>query len=310
MDVPRLRSALETVVFTTPVPFDGPDGGVDHDGLATNVGGLFDAGARAFLPCGNTGEYYSLTDEERVAVVETHVAATGDESTIAAGAAGNVPEVLDLAAAYEAAGADALVVMHPDHTYVHERGLKAYYRAICEGTDLGVVIYKRGESVTRDVLVDLTAHESVVGVKFAVPDVTELAQTVEDADGSVTWINGLAERYAIPFAVSGASGYTTGVGNFVPRVTLALFEAIEKEQWERAHRIERALRPLEDLRDEPGTENTVPKANNVPVVKHGLDLAGYRGGSVRPPLADLGATDRDQLETVYQRLESWTPSRP
>lgn len=310
MDGTRLRSALETVVFTTPVPFDGPHSGVDTDGLATNLEAVFDAGGRAFLACGNTGEYHSLTNEERVSVVKTHVEATGDGATIAAGAAGNVPAILDLAESYEAGGTDALVVMPPDHTYVHERGLMEYYRAICEGTDLGVVIYKRGESVTRDVLTDVTEHDSVVAVKFAVPEVNEFAQTVEDADGSVTWINGLAERYAIPFAVAGATGYTTGVGNFVPRVTLALSEAIGKGQWERAHRIHRGLRPLEDLRDEPGSENTVPNGNNVPVVKHGLDLAGYRGGSVRPPLADLGSTDREQLETHYERLESWTPSRP
>ncbi|WP_459191476.1 dihydrodipicolinate synthase family protein [Halosimplex sp. J119] len=309
MDGGRLRSSFETVAFTTPVPFDPGGGDVDHDALAENLSGLYEAGARLFVPCGNTGEYYALTDEERVAVVETHVEAVGDEATVAAGAAGNEREVLDLADRYREAGADAVMVMHPDHTYVHERGLRSYYEAICDGTDLGVVVYKRGPEITRDVLVDLTERDEVVAVKFAVPDVREFAQTAEDADGAVTWVNGIAERYAIPFAIEGATGYTTGVGNFVPRVTLALFEAIEKGQWDRARRIQRALRPLEDLRDEPGEDSTVPNGNNVPVVKRGLDLAGYEGGALRPPLADLGPTDRERLEAHYERLDSWTPSR-
>ncbi|WP_123539102.1 dihydrodipicolinate synthase family protein [Halosimplex salinum] len=310
MDGTRLRSAFETVAFTTAVPFESEGSAVDHDALAGNLSGIYDAGARLFVACGNTGEYYALTDEERVAVTATHVEATGDEATVAAGAAGNVQEVLDLADAYEAAGADALMVMHPDHTYVHEQGLKEYYRAICDGTDLGVVIYKRGPTLTRDVIVDLTEHDAVVAVKFAVDDVKEFAQTVEDAEGAVTWVNGIAERYAIPFAVGGATGYTTGVGNFVPRVTLALFEAIEKEQWDRARRIQQALRPLEDLRDEPGAGSTIANGNNVPVVKCGLDLAGYEGGSVRPPLTDLGPSDRDRMETHFEHLDSWTPSQP
>ncbi|MFC7141886.1 dihydrodipicolinate synthase family protein [Halosimplex aquaticum] len=308
MDGGRLRSSFETVAFTTPVPFDAEDE-VDHEALADNLSGLYDAGARLFVPCGNTGEYYALTDEERVAVVETHAEATGDEATIAAGASGNEREVLALAERYREAGADAVMVMHPDHTYVHERGLVSYYEAICDGTDLGVVVYKRGPEITRDVLVELSELDEVVAVKFAVDDVREFAQTVEDAEGSVTWINGIAERYAIPFAIEGASGYTTGVGNFVPRVTLALFEAIEKGQWDRARRIQRALRPLEDLRDEPGEGSSVPNGNNVPVVKHGLDIAGYTGGSVRRPLVDLGAADRERLESYYERLETWTPSR-
>jgi len=310
MDATRLRSSFETVAFTTAVPFDRSDAAVDHDALADNLAGMYEAGARLFVPCGNTGEYYALTDEERVAVVETHVEATGDEATVVGGAAGNVREVLDLAAEYEAVGADALMVMHPDHTYVHERGLTEYYHAICDGTDLGVVVYKRGPEVSRNVLIELSERDEVVAVKFAVGDVKEFAQTVQDADGAVTWINGIAERYAIPFAIEGASGYTTGVGNFVPRVTLALFEAIEKEQWERARRIQQALRPLEDLREEPGAGSSIPNGNNVPVIKAGLDLAGYEGGTVRRPLVELSDGDRERLASHYERLETWTPSRP
>jgi 4-hydroxy-tetrahydrodipicolinate synthase len=289
MDATRLRSSFETVAFTTAVPFDRSDGSVDHDALADNLAGMYEAGARLFVPCGNTGEYYALTDEERVA--------------------GNVREVLDLAAEYEAVGADALMVMHPDHTYVHERGLARYYHAICDRTDLGVVVYKRGPAVSRNVLIELSERDEVVAVKFAVDDIKEFAQTVQDADGAVTWINGIAERYAIPFAIEGASGYTTGVGNFVPRVTLALFEAIEKGQYERARRIQQALRPLEDLREESGEGSSLPNGNNVPVIKAGLDLAGYEGGTVRPPLVELSEADRERLATHYERLETWTPSR-
>ena len=310
MDATRLRSSFETVAFTTAVPFDPADGAVDHDALADNVDGIYEAGARLVVACGNTGEYYALTDDERAAVVETHVEATGDEATVVGGAAGNAREVLELAEAYEAAGADAVMVMHPDHTYVHERGLAEYYHAICDGTDLGVVIYKRGPEVSRNVLIELSEREEVVAVKFAVDDIKEFAQTVQDAEGAVTWINGIAERYAIPFAIEGAGGYTTGVGSFVPRVTLALFEAIEKGQYDRARRIQQALRPLEDLREESGEGSSIPGGNNVPVVKAGLDLAGYEGGTVRRPLVELSDADRQRLRTHYERLESWTPSRP
>lgn len=303
MQAQRLRSNFETVAFTTAVPFTDDTTSVEHDALAENLSRIYSSGARLFVPCGNTGEYYSLTDEERIEVVETHVEATGPEATVVAGAAGNVPEVTRLASAYEAVGADAVMTMHPDHTYTHERGLKEYYERICDATDLGVVIYKRGPAVPRDVLVDLSERQEVVAVKFATNDVKEFAQTVQDADGEVTWINGIAERYALSFAIEGATGYTTGIGNFLPQATLALHEAIENEQWQRASTIQRSLRPLEDLRDEPGTDGTTAGANKVPVVKCGMDMAGYAGGSVRTPLVDLGERDRARLEEHYQRIE-------
>jgi len=304
MDAVRLRSDFEDVAFTTAVPFTDDRTAVDHDGLASNLATLSEVGARLFIPCGNTGEYYALTDEERVNVVETHVEATGDDATIAAGAGGSVQEVRELARAYEDAGADAVMVMHPDHTYAHEAGLREYYHAICDATDLGVVIYKRGPEVTRDVLAELTERESVVAVKFAVDDVKEFGQTVDDSPGEVTWVNGIAERYALSFAIEGATGYTTGVGNFVPKATLALCEAIDKGNWERARTIQRSLRPLEDLREESGDGSSLAAGNNVPVVKYGMDLAGYTGGPVRPPLVDLCPRDRERLEHHYERIES------
>ncbi|WP_247004247.1 dihydrodipicolinate synthase family protein [Halosolutus gelatinilyticus] len=298
-----LRDRFRDVAFTTAVPF-GDDGAVLFDDLAENLRTQYEAGARLFVPCGNTGEYYSLTGEERIAIVAAHVEATGDDATIAGGVAGSVAEVGRLADAYEDAGADAIMVMHPDHTYVHESGLANYYHRICDETDLGVVIYKRGPEITRDVLVELSDRESVVAVKFAVNDIKEFSQTVSDAPGDVTWLNGIAERYALAFAIEGATGYTTGIGNFAPEATLALFEAVESENWERARSIQRLLRPIEDLREEPGVGNALPGANNVPVVKYGMELAEYSGGAVRDPLVDLAESDAARLEEHYDRLRS------
>ncbi|NUB93603.1 dihydrodipicolinate synthase family protein [Haloterrigena sp. SYSU A121-1] len=299
-----LSERFQDVAFTTAVPFGDDGSDVLYEDLADNLAKQYDAGARLFIPCGNTGEYYSLTDEERIEIVETHVEATGDEATIAGGVAGSLEEVKRLADAYEDAGADAIMVMHPDHTYLHRRGLANYYHRICDATDLGVVIYKRGPEVPREVLVDLSERENVIAVKFAVDDVKEFSQTVADAPGEVTWINGIAERYALSFAIEGAEGYTTGLGNFAPEATLALFDAVEDENWERARSIQRLLRPIEDLREESGEGNALSGANNVSVVKRGMDLAGYTGGSLRDPLVDLSADDAARLEEYYEKLQS------
>ncbi|WP_049947463.1 dihydrodipicolinate synthase family protein [Candidatus Halobonum tyrrellensis] len=307
MNEDALRRRFRDVAFTTAVPFTDDAADVRYDALAENVADLYDAGARLFVPCGNTGEYYALSEAERKRVVRTHVEATGDDATVAGGAGGSLATVRSLTDAYEDAGADAVMVMHPDHTYVHEEGLREYYRAVCESTDLGVVIYKRGPELTREVLADLSERESVVAVKFAVNDVKEFAATVADAPGEVTWVNGLAERFALSYAVEGAAGYTTGVGNFAPEATLALFEAVDAGEWERARRLQRAIRPFEDLREETGEGNSLAAANNVPAVKEGMRLAGYRAGPVRPPLTGLSEADADRAADYYDRIVDAQP---
>jgi 4-hydroxy-tetrahydrodipicolinate synthase len=105
------------------------------------------------------------------------------------------------------------------------------------------------------------------------------------------------------FAIEGADGYTTGLGNFAPHATLALLEALDRGQWKRARTIQQSLRPVEELRDESGKQSCLPSANNVPVVKYGMDLAGYEGGPVRDPLVELSERDRGRLETHYGQLE-------
>jgi 4-hydroxy-tetrahydrodipicolinate synthase len=118
------------------------------------------------------------------------------------------------------------------------------------------------------------------------------------------WLNGVAERYALAYALEGADGFTTGIGNFVPQPVLALERAVRGESWDRAREIRNTLRSYEDLREEVGGGPAFSAAKNVPVVKRGLDLQGMYGGPVREPLIELDEDDRERVETYLERLEA------
>lgn len=302
MEYEQLRSDLRGVAFTNPTPFTDDGQQVRHDALAENIEHLADAGARTVIPNGNTGEYYSLTDEERVACAGTAVESFGDGSVVA-GVGGSTKTARSLIEGYENVGVDAVMVMHPVHTYVHERGLLDYYERLAEATDLGVVLYKRGPELTHRVIDALSERENVVGVKYAVNDVRGFSAAVASVSGDLVWSNGIAERFAPAFAVEGATGYTTGIGNFVPEATLALMDALRDGDWERARELRELFRPYEDLRAEPGADSTIAAANNVPAVKYGMELAGLHGGPVREPLVDLSDADRERAREYYERIQ-------
>lgn len=292
------------VCFTTATPFSDDGTEVDHEGLRANLEFLDDHGARVYIPCGNTGEYYSLSDTERAAVVKTHVETVGDDGTVIGGAAGSTKKVIALIDRYEAAGADGVMVMHPDHTHVHEQGLKRYYRQISEVTDLDIVVYKRGPEVSTEVLAEIAAIDNVVGIKYADDDLKTFSRAVDNIDANVVWINGIAERYAPAFTVEGATGFTTGIGNFAPQAPIALYQAFVDGDIERAKQIRNAIRPFERLRDQPGSNNTIGSANNVPAIKYGMDLVGLNGGPVREPLVDLSSEDAQLAEEYLEQLQA------
>ncbi|MFH5800686.1 dihydrodipicolinate synthase family protein [Haladaptatus sp. CMAA 1911] len=304
MDYGSLRQDLRNVAFTNPTPFTEDGEAVRHDELASNVEFIRDAGAEVIVPCGNTGEYYSLSNEERAAVVETTADAFGDGGTTVGGVGGSTKNATMLADRYADAGADAVMVMHPVHTYVHEEGILDYYRTIADHTDLGVVLYKRGPELTHDHIRELSARENVVAVKYAVEDIAAFSDGVRTTPGDIVWINGIAERYAPSFSLEGSEGFSTGIGNFVPEQVLALQEALEGGDLSRGKEIRDQLRSYEDLRQETGPNNRFGSANNVPAVKYGLDLVGQYGGPVREPLVDLSEDDRERAEERYRSIVS------
>lgn len=299
----ELRESLKRVAFTTATPFSHDCDRVLREQIAANARTLYDEGARVFIPCGNTGEYYSLSHAERIDVVRATVDALPENATVVGGAGGSTNDTLELLEVYEEIGVDAAMIMYPRHTYIHERGLIEYYRTLADATALGLVLYKRGPLLNETVLDELSAIENVVAVKYAVNDVEQFSRLVEAVSGDVVWLNGVAERYAPAYALEGAAGFTTGIGNVVPQPVLALATALENGDWPRAKAIRDALRPYEALRDEAGGGVAFSSAKNVPAVKYGLDVRGLYGGPVRAPLVELDAADRDRVERCLEHLE-------
>ena len=302
MSYGRLKDHLRDVAFTTAVPFSDDGEEILHDELRRNTQAVIDAGGRTFIPCGNTGEYYALSDEERVAVVETTIETVGDDGAVIAGVGGSTEAAIERIQAYEQAGADGVMIHGPDHTYIHRQGLAEYYRKLADATDIGIVLYKRGPEISLPVVEELSTIENVVGVKFAVNDVNEFSKMVRNVSDDVVFTTGIAERFAPAFALEGAEGFTTGIGSFVPELVLALRDALEHGDYERAMEIRDLARPYEDLREGTGPENDLSAANNVPAVKYGLELAGRYGGPVREPIVELSDEDKRRAEEYYERM--------
>ena len=299
-----LKDGLRSIGFTTAAPFTDDGEALARDQLRENLTFIYERGGRLFIPNGNTGEYYSLTDEERLSITKITVETLPEDATIVAGVGGSTKEVQELLTRYEGIGVDAAMIMNPSHTYVHEQGLLEYYTKIIESTDLGITIYKRGEEITPSILDVLSEYANVIGVKYAVNDICSFGRAVDEVDGDLVWLNGLAERFAPAFAVEGAEGHTTGIGNFAPEACLELQDALDDNEYDRAERIAERFRRFEELRQETGVNNSIRTANNVPAVKHGLELAGQYGGPVREPLVSLSERDQKRAEKYLEELRT------
>jgi len=302
MDRDSFREALGGMAVGLLTPFDDA-GDIQHEKLAANATQLHERGATTFLACANVSEYHSLSHDERIAVTETSVAAL-DDAFVLAGVGGSTKTACALVDAYEESGVDAHMVMPPEHTFKHERGVVRYYEELSSVAQRPLVPYIRGFSPSVETLVRIAELDGVGGIKYALEDVPRFAAALERAPDEIVWLEGMAEPWAIPFWAAGADGFTAGVSNFAPRLGLELLAALRAGDWERARELQNATLPYQRLRSEAGTENVFSGANSVPALKYGLELAGLHGGAVREPLVELSDADKERARTYYERIEA------
>lgn len=298
----EVRQSLRGVATGVLTPFNA-DQEIEFEKIAENVEKLSDKGVGVFLAAANISEYHTLTVDERIAVTEAAVDALPSEACVLAGVGGNLDEAYELIMAYDRVGVDALMIMPPDFTYIHERGLLRYYKKLAAKTDTPLVPYVRGFEPSVNYLRDLTRVDGLVGVKYAIPNAVKLGAGVEAGDDDVVWVDGLAEPHAPSFWAEGAEGFSAGVSNFRPEIGLSLFDALSDGNWERARRLRNICLPYQRFRSETGENNEIPDAISVPAVKKGLELAGLHGGDVRTPIQSLSSADEHRAEELYEQLD-------
>ncbi|RKN42424.1 dihydrodipicolinate synthase family protein [Streptomyces hoynatensis] len=294
------RAALADVVAIPVTPFDAEDR-IDAGAYRALLRRLLTAGVRALTPNGNTSEFYSLTPAERraeVALTVEAVAESGVEAQILAGVGQEVPAAVAAAREAAEAGAHMVMVHQPVHPYVSQEGWLAYHRAIAEAVpELGVVPYLRNPAIEGGTLARLgAACPNVIGVKYAVPDPVRFATVSRDAGlDRFVWVAGLAELSAPAYFASGATGFTSGLVNVAPRLTLAMLRALRAADYPAAMRIWEEIRPFEELRAERQS------ANNVTVVKEALAHLGLCRRDIRPPSSPLPEAERGAVAALVGR---------
>ncbi|SFG92251.1 4-hydroxy-tetrahydrodipicolinate synthase [Halopelagius inordinatus] len=298
----HLRRRLRGVAVGLLTPFD-EELEIEHHKLAENAQTLAGEGIQTFLAAANISEYHSLSQRERIAVTETSVDALSSDACVLAGVGGSTANALELVEAYDRIGVDAMMIMPPDHTYLHERGLLRYYEKLDDATDTPLVPYVRGFDPSVSYLRDLTHVDGVVGIKYALKDQVKLGAGVDAGADDVVWVDGLAEPYAVGFWNEGIEGFSAGVSNFRPEVGLALFDALSDSDWERAREIRDITLPYQNFRECTGEDNEIAGAISVSAVKKGLELAGLHGGRVREPIRSLSPADERTAEEIYAKLD-------
>lgn len=275
----RLAAALAGISGILVTPFDSGDR-IAPRRLAPIVERAVAAGVHLLVANGNTGEFYSLSTDEAVAMAEAAAGHVAGRVPLLCGVGRALPDALRLARAARAAGADALMIHQPPDPFAAPRGVADYLRRVGEAGDgLPLVLYLRNDAMGTAAIADLCAVEGVVAVKWATPNPMRLAEAAAAADPRIVWVAGLAETWAPALYAVGARGFTSGLINVWPERSVAIHAALDAGDYGGANALIAGMRAFEEIRAEElgGT--------NVTGVKAALALQGLDCGPARPPSA-------------------------
>ncbi len=304
MNINAIKQALATVVAIPVTPFDAT-GAVDYPAYRRVIERLIEGGISVLTPNGNTSEFYSLTPDESKRILEATLEAAAGRALVLAGVGHDAISAGRAARHAQQAGAQAVMVHQVVHPFRSTEGWVAYHRQIAEAApDVALVPYIRDGGLNAAALSALLdACPTVAAVKYAVND-SLLFSTVAEAVGleRITWICGVAEAWAPFFWVGGASGFTSGLANANPTLSVDLLRCLNTGDLASARRVWALAAPFEALRARRSN------ANNVSVIKEALAQLDICDRRVRPPISELPDAERAEVSAILSTWELAIPA--
>lgn len=210
-----------------------PSGMLDVPATVEHAVRVVERGVQAVLVAGTTGEFWSLSDDERVALVHAARAALPREIPVIAGTgAEDAATAARLTSAAVGAGADAVLVLSP-------RGMsdvRDYFASVAEAAgDRSVLGYHIPFMSSPGLPLDQLNMLGIQGVKDSGLDSRRLLAELDDFDGDMyTGVDSLLS-YAGPLGCAGALG---ALANIEPELSVEAFAGDAAAQ-RRLGRVER-----------------------------------------------------------------------
>ena len=272
-------------------------------------------GVPGIIILGTTGEFLTISDEERQAFVEATVKHIDHRILVLVGTMNaHTPTAVRYSREAENLGADGLMILPPYYYTPTEDEIFDYYKAICEQVSIPIMLYNNPFTSHIDMSAKFVsrltaAHEQVRYIKEASMDAARVFDIIE-ATGGV--MNVFAGERVVESYLMGAVGYVNPYGNYIPRASYKICDFMADGQIAAAKKIQHLIDQMQDIIGEGH-----PTYGHQCYSKALAAAAGYPVGDVRPPLTtfeQLGQEGRDRrtklctmmtkLDNLVQELES------
>ena len=284
-------------VAVTPFTQDG--GEVDVPALRRFLDWQLEVGVPGIIALGTTGEFLTVSDDERRLIVDTYVDHISGRIPILVGTMNAyTPNAVRYSMDAQDQGADGLMIIPPYYYTPTDDEIIRYYEAIDAAVDIPIMLYNNPVTSNVDMSAELVARlcrefETVQYIKESSQDLARVREVIDASDGQMKVYAG--ERVVDSYLL-GAIGYVNPYGNYIPRASHRIFDLLEEGRIDDARKIQRLIDAIDHIIAEGH-----PTYGHQCYSKALAALAGHPVGDVRPPITtfqQLGKEGEGRVERI------------
>ncbi|MCI5797511.1 MAG: 4-hydroxy-tetrahydrodipicolinate synthase [Firmicutes bacterium] len=273
-------------------PFD-KNNKVDFNEFKKIIDYQIRCGISALLFLGTTGEAATMTDNEKLEVVDFAVKYVNHRVKVLVGAGNNcTAKAIETARAYEKLGVDALLEVTPYYNKTSQTGLIAHFSAIANAVKTPIILYnvpsRTGINIEVDTIYELSKVENIVGIKQAISNINEVQRTTQIPNFAVYCGE---DALNLAFLAAGADGFISVASNIAPKDVIKVYDNFKQGNLTAARETMNNLLPL--------IKHLFIEVNPMPI-KYAMNSSGYQVGACRLPLVEVSNENKSKIDQTLK----------
>lgn len=276
------------------------DGSIDETAFTRNIELLDREGVEGVVIAGCTGEFWSLSDDERIRLFDLARTAT-DKVVI-----GNVSSIMTsvsiaLANAAKDRQLDGIMLTPPYYAKPSPNEIVHHYQRVSDAVEIPILLYnipsRQAVAPSVDLISVLADVDNVVAIKQSAAEFQTVVDTLDLVQDRILVLPGHSVDRGLPCLTMGADGYVSSVEpQAMGEEAIALYRLAVEGKLAEALRVQRRCIALDKAIH--GDVGTFPAS-----LKAAMNLRGRPGGYPREPFLPLTADQERTLAELLQKLD-------
>lgn len=227
------------------------DGSIDDECFKSLVARQIKNGVKILIPCGTTGEAMTMSEEEKVHVIQMtiEVAHKSAARVIAGTGSSNTAATIDFTRKVRELGADGALIVAPFYNRPTQEGMYCHFGEIAKSVkNFPIMLYnvpsRTASNISAETALRLAnEYENIVATKEASGVFSQVMEIIAKRPKDFKVFSG-DDATTLPLIAVGADGLVSVVANELPKETAQMVEKALDGAWTSARKIHYKILPL------------------------------------------------------------------